>query len=104
MNKILDKLNELDWENLQMKENKIINQVKDMIKNYPVKDCLFNVRSKNSKCSNEIIGVYGFFYDQKTSLGNFILWNYESKEFEAHNCSKFEIIEDQNEIFDRREE
>lgn len=97
MNEILDKLNELDWENLQMKDLKIINQVKDMIKNYPVKDCLFNVRSKDNQCSNEIIGVYGFYYDQESRNFYFVLWNYELKEFETQCCNNFEIIEDQNE-------
>lgn len=96
MNEILDKLNELDWENLQMKDLKIINQVKDMIKNYPVKDCLFNVRSKDSQCSNEIIGVYGFYYDYKSREFYFILWNHELKEFETQCCNDFEIIEGSN--------
>lgn len=60
-----------------------------------MKNCLFEVKTKELGCHDERIGVYGSYLDNNTGILYFIVFNYESNQFVSIDSNEFVPIEDE---------
>lgn len=60
-----------------------------------MKNCLFEVKTKELGCHDERIGVYGSYLDNNTGILYFIVFNYESNQFVSIDSNEFIPIEDE---------
>jgi len=70
-----------------------------------MKNCLFEVKTKELGCDDERIGVYGSYIDNNTGILYFIVFNYESNDFVSIDSNEFVPIDDEvlkNKVFEIR--
>jgi len=119
INRIINKMNEIEFEILPFSTLKKFNQIKAMLteyndnlpeiksfsKNYESnnQNCLFEVKGRNN-LHGGIIKVFGVMFDINNTMTHypitklseqnsyFLVWNYENKHFEFLPCEDFEPI------------